>query len=113
MVLSEVSDKYKALLSFISVSYTHLDVYKRQPYFSATAFNFARMLHRVLRVPVGIISVSYTHLDVYKRQNLSHARKVMLNDVEIALSEVYATAHAVYFPIPRTIPCLLYTSRCV
>lgn len=28
----------------------------------------------------------------------------MLNDVEIALSEVYATAHAVYFPIPRTIP---------
>lgn len=37
-------------------------------------------------------------------ENLSHARKVMLNDVEIALSEVYATAHAVYFPIPRTIP---------
>lgn len=33
-------------------------------------------------------------------ENLSHARKVMLNDVEIALSEVYATAHAVYFPIP-------------
>ena len=29
------------------------------PYFSATAFNFARMLHRVLRVPVGIISCAW------------------------------------------------------
>ena len=37
-------------------------------------------------------------------ENLSHAKKVMLNDVEVALSEVYATTHAVYFPIPRTIP---------
>ena len=31
-------------------------------------------------------------------ENLSHTRKVMLNDVEVALSEVYATANAVYFP---------------
>lgn len=37
-------------------------------------------------------------------RNLSHVKKVMLNDVEIDLSEIYATATAAYFPIPRTVP---------
>ena len=38
------------------VSYTHLDVYKRQDYTSA------------LIAAASDIAVSYTHLDVYKRQ---------------------------------------------
>ena len=54
---------------FASVSYTHLDVYKRQPYpilwiglrrialLAVTQFTFA-----------SFTAVSYTHLDVYKRQ---------------------------------------------
>ena len=36
--------------------------------------------------------------------NLSQVRKVMLNDIEVPLSEVYATAKAAYFPIPRQVP---------
>ena len=48
-----------------TVSYTHLDVYKRQPPYSLIGlcnnksffFNF-----------INITFVSYTHLDVYKRQ---------------------------------------------
>ncbi|OUG01767.1 hypothetical protein AZ049_004426 [Escherichia coli] len=38
----------------LSVSYTHLDVYKRQVY--------------GIRISGRYITVSYTHLDVYKRQ---------------------------------------------
>ena len=50
------------------VSYTHLDVYKRQPahrkgYIPAGSF------HSLKSSPVAAgIPVSYTHLDVYKRQ---------------------------------------------
>ena len=41
-----------------SVSYTHLDVYKRQTYYLSGEY-----LNQD-----GIAPVSYTHLDVYKRQ---------------------------------------------
>ena len=63
----------------MSVSYTHLDVYKRQ---DTNREHLDRILHKVgsdykmFRVEKGNISemvetqvaVSYTHLDVYKRQ---------------------------------------------
>ena len=42
-----------------SVSYTHLDVYRRQPLTMASAGVASMVASR---------SVSYTHLDVYKRQ---------------------------------------------
>ncbi|QCD86849.1 hypothetical protein DEO72_LG3g1377 [Vigna unguiculata] len=41
-----------------AVSYTHLDVYKRQLMYCLAALN----------LPLGDDAVSYTHLDVYKRQ---------------------------------------------
>ena len=56
----------------VPVSYTHLDVYKRQDYFLmwicvGLPFGIRRMC--LWLVPSGYgISVSYTHLDVYKRQ---------------------------------------------
>ena len=64
------------------VSYTHLDVYKRQaPYFDGsklliaadcTAYAYAAFHQDFIRNKVTLIgcpkSVSYTHLDVYKRQ---------------------------------------------
>ena len=58
-------EKGKELLSYVPVSYTHLDVYKRQdmkkPEHALKAFiRFA--------LAQGAITVSYTHLDVYKRQ---------------------------------------------
>ena len=49
--------------SYRPVSYTHLDVYKRQLLVSSLAF-LAASLARCARMD----SVSYTHLDVYKRQ---------------------------------------------
>ena len=62
----------------VSVSYTHLDVYKRQ----AIHDGYGSDLIKTGRVVASIgstagvlfysdIAVSYTHLDVYKRQNLT------------------------------------------
>ena len=48
------------------VSYTHLDVYKRQRHNQATRDILRQSKNRTIRTPV-----SYTHLDVYKRQELS------------------------------------------
>ena len=62
----------------IPVSYTHLDVYKRQAEMSVpacpipihhTKFTMAKPQ------PMGMVSVSYTHLDVYKRQDIAHQHK--------------------------------------
>ena len=50
-----------------SVSYTHLDVYKRQVHYSTKNENSIDMLICVNGLPV--VAVSYTHLDVYKRQD--------------------------------------------
>ena len=64
--------------AFVAVSYTHLDVYKRQmPAFRDKLNN--RFVKKTLSLPAwladradkdGVNSVSYTHLDVYKRQHL-------------------------------------------
>ena len=82
-------------IASITVSYTHLDVYKRQLFGSVTSKEIADILLDqykikidkkkivledgikalgVMKIPVklhaGITAVSYTHLDVYKRQLL-------------------------------------------
>ena len=49
----------------LPVSYTHLDVYKRQEQKHATANNAA-----AASLATGFMPVSYTHLDVYKRQGV-------------------------------------------
>ena len=55
-----------------SVSYTHLDVYKRQdvPISPNKKIIYLAALVLGFGIPVAIIyiPVSYTHLDVYKRQ---------------------------------------------
>ena len=65
------------------VSYTHLDVYKRQVFFHAIRYKpydyedkeinyFTSVLLPVVDEPLdlfySVLTVSYTHLDVYKRQ---------------------------------------------
>ena len=60
-----------------SVSYTHLDVYKRQMYRSVRiqewhvcswkSDRMCTLLAEILLMP-SMKAVSYTHLDVYKRQ---------------------------------------------
>ena len=67
------------LIAIIAVSYTHLDVYKRQVVFCnapednpfmAGAFHGPGEPDCVINVGVSGpgVAVSYTHLDVYKRQ---------------------------------------------
>ena len=73
--------------SYIAVSYTHLDVYKRQilmgPFhiidavFKGSGYTVPPMVSAlvanwVIKLPVAYIPVSYTHLDVYKRQAYRH-----------------------------------------
>ena len=58
----------------LPVSYTHLDVYKRQVYEHTRCCHpdeiswKSHLLYSNPLVPCGTWSVSYTHLDVYKRQ---------------------------------------------
>ena len=59
----------------IAVSYTHLDVYKRQHLFITILLNMAnKKAGKKKKIGVyrctetGATTVSYTHLDVYKRQ---------------------------------------------
>ena len=67
---------YKKLLRIGAVSYTHLDVYKRQgfrfvPVSSGEASSlFGKLLQTGEISPAETVKlpVSYTHLDVYKRQ---------------------------------------------
>ena len=51
-----------------AVSYTHLDVYKRQMY--NTDGTCDGVIVKIVSDFFRIESVSYTHLDVYKRQNI-------------------------------------------
>ena len=76
--------KVSALLflksSILSVSYTHLDVYKRQeeayrsvclstPALQAEKALWEEYRDRRSRLTDTAMAVSYTHLDVYKRQS--------------------------------------------
>ena len=51
-----------------SVSYTHLDVYKRQVIIRTMAISGAICGIAGFVIVSGASPVSYTHLDVYKRQ---------------------------------------------
>ena len=113
-----------------AVSYTHLDVYKRQvvnlqhgaavgvgdvvakiPQEASKTRDITGGLPRVAdlfeaRKPKDPAAVSYTHLDVYKRQTLHRLgiqafEPVLIEGKAIQLHPLVCTA------------CLLYTSRCV
>ena len=62
MLLPELK-KVASSLGIKAVSYTHLDVYKRQ--------GLPRPRPVVARGVRGLEAVSYTHLDVYKRQDVN------------------------------------------
>ena len=60
---NEITHTTKIIQQPMAVSYTHLDVYKRQ------SKNCSIFLHTVyLPKYIWVNAVSYTHLDVYKRQ---------------------------------------------
>lgn len=51
-----------------------------------------------------LAEAAFEDMIMLKGENLSSVKKVIMNDVEVPLSEIYATAKAAYFPIPRQIP---------
>ena len=73
----------KALRTLIPVSYTHLDVYKRQQKTEAENLEIVQMVRALRMTPAqlsamlsgGTIPVSYTHLDVYKRQGFAEPKR--------------------------------------
>ena len=118
----------------MSVSYTHLDVYKRQPYYTLEiepdgTVRQKRTLfdrqHEDIEQATEFLqkwqkAVSYTHLDVYKRQTEQMAifeAKVFLDrsDAEpFSMSTAQQTTQdSRDFVKAAQNDCLLYTSRCV
>ena len=82
-----------------SVSYTHLDVYKRQSVYRASMGAFSRSTNPLgnwdnmydkiqsinLFMEKGVtddVTVSYTHLDVYKRQSTCYLTVGMIQTME-------------------------------
>ena len=104
-----------ALGNLVPVSYTHLDVYKRQVerlhdplvrravsgcgYSALAVCNAAGGRH--CRRHRDFPPVSYTHLDVYKRQ------------VDYLVVNVSEVLHELNLVAAVLEVCLLYTSRCV
>ena len=58
------------------VSYTHLDVYKRQPILQPVIEYVFEV--ELIIIVLSLIPVSYTHLDVYKRQLIALPSRVFL-----------------------------------
>ena len=56
-----------------AVSYTHLDVYKRQTILNDLAASFEGRNEYISRLCSYPLPVSYTHLDVYKRQSKDYS----------------------------------------
>ena len=117
----------------IPVSYTHLDVYKRQEYELNQSDMMLTFFAHVLNKHQDIVdelpsyngmncvsdvdyrlsdnrkaemptSVSYTHLDVYKRQ-VNNFKHIFFNNILYAVKNTFIRIYKY--------PCLLYTSRCV
>ena len=60
-------NRMNIIVSLSAVSYTHLDVYKRQPSGRPADYTFAVFMFSAYASSHS--PVSYTHLDVYKRQH--------------------------------------------
>ena len=81
---------YRKIIAWIlsktleAVSYTHLDVYKRQIFCGAAEG------HEQLAAPLagadGLMPVSYTHLDVYKRQIQLSPDRILYHPYELISS---------------------------
>ena len=84
-----------------SVSYTHLDVYKRQ---ASAGGEPARVQQSISHTHCRdgfsyshtLCAVSYTHLDVYKRQHLPESQEQNLVVVEAFLEAAKRYAHGGY-----------------
>ena len=84
----------------MAVSYTHLDVYKRQVIYDPARLRSSRPRH--YRFLSGRVHpVSYTHLDVYKRQQLHPLQKPKIRKITELLAPTAANAF-----IPKNFPTI-------
>ena len=72
--LPEKENEVALSSTILAVSYTHLDVYKRQVSICRQFRHFLEVICKLKKEKIKVylytrVSVSYTHLDVYKRQN--------------------------------------------
>ncbi|MCD8044664.1 MAG: glycan-binding surface protein [Tannerellaceae bacterium] len=51
-----------------------------------------------------IATGAFEDIIVLQGENLSHVKKVTFNDIEVPVTDIYATAKNAYIPIPRKIP---------
>ena len=109
--------RWTRLSVFITVSYSHLDVYKRQIHcLPKQRFPVERKRpyshKRTTAGTVPSIPVSYTHLDVYKRQSQApfFPRRT---DYTFRLPSSWSYIPTAQCHSKRSLLCLLYTSRCV
>ena len=103
----------RALSDFEAVSYTHLDVYKRQTrYFAEQGILFhgkelirptlAQMLRNPVYVQADLDAVSYTHLDVYKRQGTNvHLVTVSIENFRVVFCHTNNTVQKLYLELLR------------
>ena len=113
----------------MSVSYTHLDVYKRQVDYiilnPISEIGWDDVLEDAKKAHIPVIPVSYTHLDVYKRQNHMYAQIIddtvgntlvaastLQKDVKAELEKTNNVDAAAYLgKVIAEKACLLYTSH--
>ena len=69
-------------VSFRPVSYTHLDVYKRQ---LRSMEACAPLLSSIASERISKEPVSYTHLDVYKRQRIASLMVLLMNTIAMKI----------------------------
>ena len=108
-----------------AVSYTHLDVYKRQGRSGTWAFGCSFFVPLFCLRPIDTASVSYTHLDVYKRQTIVHRVKTCaeVNDswfvfpscfktilLNILINNTYTKLKYFYLPVMRSEKLIFYKS---
>ena len=102
-----------------SVSYTHLDVYKRQYYYLAQHYDFLGNTDKALDYVNLAIDHTPTLIELFVCKGRIY--KVCLNKETSALclycDEVYLQKYVVMYTLFYVaiccMPCLLYTSRCV
>ena len=98
----------------MAVSYTDLDMYKRQVYeepkTGENASLISKEVYDVIRRNAALLAVSYTHLDVYKRQImiLYSASNDFSDNLPIIARASLMGIIPCWFWV-----CLLYTSRWV
>ena len=103
---------------YMPVSYTHLDVYKRQDYDSID--EDTRNLYRKAMAAFGGIAPSY-HIELLEKEaeSLTQAARYERSEARQGYRSGHydrnltTTSGDVTLHVPRLKGCLLYTSRCV